>query len=155
MALRLLAHRRDPVPLDDELPGYNVALFDPRLERSFDTVLNRLREQDISRGALDMLVLRASHMDAREQIERDAPLASYLKGVPTLVLAGSYDSTAPEPRLHRPGWSGEAGPPLDGNHAEGARVRSDTPSVHGDLPPRRVPLRPAVGGARRRVRSAR
>jgi len=24
MALRLLAHRRDPVPLEDELPGYNV-----------------------------------------------------------------------------------------------------------------------------------
>lgn len=105
MTLRLLAHQRDAVVLEHQLGDANVVLFDPRLERSFESLLNRLRMADLSLASLDLLVLRASHRDAQHELEQDAVLADYLQEVPVLMLTGSHNAAAPAPTLARPSWA--------------------------------------------------
>jgi len=109
MALRLLAHRRLPVTIESRLEpalgNRNVALFDPRMERSFESAANRLRMQDLSLAALDLLVLRDSQRNAFEDIEGDDVLATYLEGIPVLTLCGSHDPSHPAPILRAPSWS--------------------------------------------------
>jgi hypothetical protein len=107
MALRLLAHRRFPVTLDDAMDQRNVALFDPRVERSFEPLVNRIRVQDLSLAALDLVVLRGSGRDAFESFEEDEALAAFLEGVPVLVLYGSHDPNQPAPALRAPRWAKE------------------------------------------------
>lgn len=124
MALRVLGHRREPVLLEDELPTHNVVMFDPRLERSFEPLLNRLRVQDLARGALDLLVVRTSHPGAVDEIERDAALAEFLTGIPTLVLAAGHDADAPAPAFHRPAWSATGGPELATADLRGAELQA-------------------------------
>src|SRR4051794_8559876 len=104
MALRLIAHRRVPVTLEGAFGERNVALFDPRMERSYEPLLNRLRMQDLSLPALDLLVLRGSHPETFEEIEGDDALAAYLDGIPVAVLSGSHIVEDPRPTLRSPEW---------------------------------------------------
>lgn len=113
MALWALAHRRSPVLLEDELPEHNVVLFDPRLERSFESLLNRMRMQDFSRGGLDLLIVRGSHPGIVTEVENDEAFAEYMAGVPTVVLAGGHDAAAPAPVLLHPAWSAPGDLDLD------------------------------------------
>jgi hypothetical protein len=109
MALRLLAHRRSPVTIESRLGpalgNRNVALFDPRMERSFESAVNRLRMQDLSLAALDLLVLRDSQRNAFDDIDGDDVLAAYLEDVPVLALCGSHDPNSPAPTLRAPSWA--------------------------------------------------
>jgi hypothetical protein len=136
MALRVLGHRREPVMLEDALGEHNVALFDPRLERSYEPLLNRLRLQDLSRGALDLLLLRGSHDGFVEQVADDDAIARYLEEVPTVVLAGSHEPANPAPGLHRPNWSPAGGPDLQATDLRGAELtamlRRSTAIFHHD-----------------------
>jgi hypothetical protein len=113
MPLWVLGHRRDPVLYEDELPGLNVALFDPRLERSYESLTNRLRAQDISRSALDLLVLRVSKPEHAAEIEHGGGVDKFLADVPTQILAGSWDTALPAPTLQPVSWSTAGGPSLD------------------------------------------
>jgi hypothetical protein len=145
--VRVLAHRRDWVLLPDELPDANLALFDPRLERSFDPVLNRLRRQELTRSALDALVIRVSDPQTAAQIDGDTALARYLQRVPTLILCGSYDPQALQPQLRRATWSTAQVPEIEAIALRGpelaAMVQRSTAifrhnGCHFDLPSARV-----------------
>jgi hypothetical protein len=109
MALRLLAHRRLPVTIEASLPAVletrNVAVFDPRMERSYEPAVNRLRMQDLSLAALDLLIIRESQHNALQEIDQDDVLASYLTDIPVLVLCGSHDAESPAPVLRPPAWA--------------------------------------------------
>src|SRR4051812_46120970 len=113
MPLWVLGHRREPLLRENELADLNVALFDPRLERSYESLINRLRAQDVSRGALDLLVLRASSPRQVAEIERAEGLDRFLANVPTQILAGSWDAASLGPELRPVPWSAPEGPMLD------------------------------------------
>jgi hypothetical protein len=143
MPLWVLGHRRDPVLYEDELPGLNVAVFDPRLERSYDSLINRLRAQDLSRSALDLLVLRASSPEHVTEIEHGEGVDRFLADVPTQILGGSWDTASPAPKLRPVSWSAAGGPALDALVFRGPELAamlerssavSRHPGCHYDLP---------------------
>jgi hypothetical protein len=128
MALRLLAHRRLPVTIESSLPATlktrNVAMFDPRIERSYEPAANRLRMQDLSLAALDLLILRESQPGAFGEIEEDEVLAAYLKDIPVLALCAGHDPANPGPSLRAPSWAISFSAPLDALDLRGPELEA-------------------------------
>ncbi len=99
----------------DPFPDLRVLLFDPRLERGGQTVGERWRTLDAAQRAVDLVVIRGSHEDLADRVERDTVLRDTAGRTPVLVLAGSWQADEPAPRLTAPGWAAAApvAPDLD------------------------------------------
>lgn len=104
--LRCLAPRRESLLFEEPFGEKMVALFDPRMERSFKTLLNRIRVLDLVFGAVDLIVLRGSESDFVANVEAEEGLAELLSGTPVAALCGGHDGTKPEIKLVRPSWAG-------------------------------------------------
>jgi hypothetical protein len=80
-------------------------MVDPRLERGFSPLLNRLRELAIADSA-DALLIRGSGPSFAAEVEAEAGLAEIVGSMPVVVVSGSWDPSG-EPTLTSPNWSAD------------------------------------------------